>query len=295
MEPTARKPQDMIDTTDSLEAVGACRSMKNFLFWVILIGLLASQSIFWLDHLDRIEKTACASCKAQNNTACMKRSGCSKKSCDKAPPQESTAPSVMMPVPLAATVDVAKEVEQATEDVEQGEPIAVEIDEKILLEKETDRMPAEIPMETRPQEEAKEPFKIPCQIACVIVATCNFIVLMAAILCCLTVLMCLKISLTGRLGGINHITKSFFISLFLVVILVPWQKVLPGVLVGAVWLPGELLCGGWAKAQCSAFWKVLFYARFVGLWIVAVWLLIWSWSRSAKWTRATLRRLGVVR
>jgi len=115
------------------------------------------------------------------------------------------------------------------------------------------------------------------------------------ILYCLSLLMCLKISLAGRLGGINHIARAFFISLFLLVIITPWQVVLPKVLIGATWLPGELLCGGWDKAASSIFWKVMFYLRFCGLPFVAVWLLLWTQIRSGKWTRATLRRLGVLR
>jgi len=108
-------------------------------------------------------------------------------------------------------------------------------------------------------------------------------------------LICLKISLTGRLGGMNHITRAFFVSLFLLVVLVPWQRVMPGVLIGSVWLPGELLCGGWAKADGSVFCNVMFYLRFCGLCFVALWFLLWAQIRSSKWARATLRRLGVVR
>jgi hypothetical protein len=35
----------MIDTTDALEAVSACQSMKNFLFTLILIGLALCQTV----------------------------------------------------------------------------------------------------------------------------------------------------------------------------------------------------------------------------------------------------------
>jgi len=50
-----QKAQDIVDATDSLEAVGASRSMKNFLFFVILIGLLLLQMIFWLDRMGLVE------------------------------------------------------------------------------------------------------------------------------------------------------------------------------------------------------------------------------------------------
>ncbi len=285
MEPTANKPQDIVDTTDSLEAVGACRSMKNLLFWVIFIGLLVPQMIFWLDRLNLVDKSACVSCKAKQ-AACVKCAGCPKKSCEKAPVQEQAKESVSVSAPVSLSAVV-----------EPGEPAAAEIDKELMLEDPADDIPADMPIETQDQApaEPKEPFKIPCRPLSILVAVCNFLVLMAAMLYCLSLLMCLKISLTGRLGGINHVTRSFFVSLLLVMVLIPWQKVLPGVLVGTVWTPGELLCGGWAKAGGSTFWKVLFYLRFTGLWIVAMWLLFWAQIRSAKWAQATLRRLGIAR
>jgi hypothetical protein len=85
--------------------------------------------------------------------------------------------------------------------------------------------------------------------------------------------------------------------MFALVILIPWQVLLPGVVVGAVYLPRELLCGGpgCCDGQLKLFWETLFYLRFVGLWAVVVWLYIWAQIRAGKWARATLRRLGIVR
>ena len=173
------------------------------------------------------------------------------------------------------------------------------------LENETDLIPAETSIQTQDEQAAAEPqdfpqvalslFRISAPFAMGLVTVCNFIIIVSVILYCLTLLMCLKISLAGRLGGINHITRAFFISLFLLVIITPWQVVLPKVLIGSIWMPAELLCGGWAKADSSIFWKVIFYVRFCGLPFVAVWFLMWTQIRSGKWSRATLRRLGVVR
>ncbi|MHC4553016.1 MAG: hypothetical protein ACYSUT_09680 [Planctomycetota bacterium] len=273
MEPTENRPhpKDIVDTTDSLEAVGACRSMKNFLFWVILVGLLVPQMVFWLDRIGLIERSCCPSCASQ-------------------PVAKFSLESFATLPLLTAEVPVEEKA---------SEPVAAEVpdDETVLLEKEIDHMPPEIVEQDQPAQaaavqELKEPIRISCKLACVLVAVCNFLVLIGAMLYCLTLLMCLKISLTGRLGGLNHVTRAFFVSLLLLVILVPWQKLLPGVLVGTVWLPGELLC---TPIKSGAFWKALFYLRFVGLWVVAVWLLFWAQIRSAKWAQATLRRLGLVR
>jgi hypothetical protein len=125
--------------------------------------------------------------------------------------------------------------------------------------------------------------------------TCNFILVLAATMYCLMLLMSLKISLTGRLGGISHICRAFFLSMFVLVILLPWQVLLPGVVAGAIYTPHELLCQWHAKAQISTFWLTLCYIRFAGLWLLVWILLIAAQLRSRKWTRATLRRLGLVR
>ena len=303
MEPTTQRPQDIVDTTDSLEAVGACKSMKNFLFLVILIGLLLPQMIFWMDRLGLVEQKACTSCSMQQSSCPVQKPACPV-SAEAEEKQATPLPAV--PLPLAATVNVAQEVEKVASQVEQDKQSgqAASQEDLIVLEKETDTMPAEIAAEqvavepeaaTNSELDVAALFKVSCKFARGLVVICNFFVLTGTILYSLVLLMCLKISLTGRLGGINHIARAFFISLFLLIILIPWQRILPGVLIGAVWLPGELLCGGWEMLQSSAFWKVLFYLRFVGLWILAMWLLLWTQIRSGKWARATLRRLGVVR
>lgn len=302
MESNAQNPRDIVDTTDSLEAVGACRSMKNFLFVVILIGLMLPQIIFWMNWFGLIEKKACTSCGMQQPSCPEQKQVCPGTVEEK----QTTAPAPAAALlPLAATVNVAEEVEKVAGQVQQAEQAAVTVpDEEIILEKETDYIPAEMPAEpaaAEPEEKTDSDvdvadfFRISSRSAKVIVILCNFFVLTAAVLYSLTLLMCLKISLTGRLGGINHIARAFFISLFLMVFLMPWQRLLPGVLVGTVWLPAELLGCGWCKAHASTFWKVLFYLRFTGLWFVAIWLLLWAQTRSAKWGRATLRRLGVIR
>ena len=313
MENNPARPQNMIDTTDALEAASTCQSMKNFLFVLILLGLMVCQIIFWMNHFGLVDKNGCSACQS----ACQKT--CPQKECSKSQPQAAAVRLISAPIFLAAEVESApaeaepaKPIEQAVNDLVESAN-QTQPDKEILLEKDTDRIPAEIPTEDatpemlNPEaspEEAEEAeqavaidkmalFRISCRFATIAVTICNYIILTAAMLYSLSLLICLKISLTGRLGGINHIARAFFISLFLLVVLIPWQTVLPGVLVGALWQPSAMC--GWAKAETSMFWKILFYGRFCGLWFVAIWLLLWVQTRSAKWARATLRRLGVVR
>lgn len=121
----------------------------------------------------------------------------------------------------------------------------------------------------------------------------NFVLVLAAALYCLTILFTLKVSLLGRLGGINHICRAFFLSLVVVVLLLPWQVVFGGVVAGAVYTPDELL-SSCAAERCGIFAAVLYYLRFVGYWVLVMLLLIFSQLRSSRWTKATLRRLEVI-
>lgn len=317
MEANQARPQNMIDTTDALEAVSACQSMKNFLFTLILIGLVLCQIVFWMNHFGLVTQKGCSACENAAPTTCPK-DPCPGEPKPQAKAQKTglvflaaTTEPARQTEPLATVTEEVKAIEQAIDEIvesaNQSQP-----DEDILIEKEmipaeisTEHASGEMPEPQVPDEETETAeetlqvalslFRISAPFAAGVVVVCNFVIIASVILYCLSLLMCLKISLAGRLGGINHITRAFFISLFLLVIVTPWQVVLPKVLIGTIWLPGELLCGSWAKADSSIFWKVMFYLRFCGLPFAAVWLLLWTQIRSGKWTRATLRRLGVLR
>lgn len=317
----AQTNSKMIEATDALEAVEACRWMKNLLFLLIILAMFICQLVFWMNWFGLVDHSKCHGCVPAQTCpvrpkACPAESECSEK------PQASAA-LMGLPVYLAATVEEqaveqtgvepaeAKSIEESVEEVIGAANVTSE-EKETLLETETDYIPADIPAEDatdemlEPQVSPEEDqaaetedelslLRISCRFACVLVAVCNFVIVAGSILYCLTLLMCFKISLAGRLGGVNHIARSFFVSLFLLMVVIPWQQILPGVLLGSVWLPGELLCGGWAKVDGSVLWRIAYYLRFCGLWIVGLWLLWWANGRSKKWARATLRRLGVVR
>ncbi|MCE5185640.1 MAG: hypothetical protein LLF76_05895 [Planctomycetaceae bacterium] len=291
MEPIPSKPHDMVDVTDSLEAVDAARGMRFFLFWFVLFpGLIVLQLIFWLHYVGRIA------------------------------PKETSEPTVSWVealsqyglISLAAQLpqeQQADEAGQAAAESSQGTAIEQPADAgQQVTQAEIEQGVSEVTgskpdmaaVEPSPDEQPEESgnmlakLKLPFLLAKGIVQVCNFLILFAAILYCLILLLCLKISLVGRLGGLFHITKSFLISLLLLVVLVPWQVLLPHVMVGTLWRPDELF-SGWTNMQDSAFWQVLYFLRFTGLWLLALVLLFWSRTRFVKWRRATLRRLGVLR
>jgi hypothetical protein len=121
----------------------------------------------------------------------------------------------------------------------------------------------------------------------------NAILIMGGVFYCLTILMAMKISLVGRLGGINHICRAFFLSLLMLLLLLPWQRIFVGVGIGSVYTPCEL--AKWTSAGTSNIFDiVLLYLRFSGFWLSILLLLICSQLRSGRWTKTILRRLEVI-
>jgi hypothetical protein len=123
----------------------------------------------------------------------------------------------------------------------------------------------------------------------------NFVLILTAILYCLTMLFILKVSLLGRLGGINHICRAFFLALVFAVLIMPWQKLFPDlVLFGAMFTPAELQSACAKAGDNNLFATILHYLRFTGFWLLVMLLLIFSQLRSGRWSRAILRRLEVI-
>ena len=107
--------------------------------------------------------------------------------------------------------------------------------------------------------------------------------------------MSLKISLIGRLGGISHISRAFFLSLIALVLLLPWQALFKGVVFGAVYLPEELFVEWMFDADSPLINQAVYFVRFSGMWLLTLLFLIAAQSRAAKWSKTTLRRLGILR
>lgn len=285
-----QKAPDLIDTTDCLEAIGAIRSMKNFLFAVIMLCLIVTGIVFWLERAGRIDKSGCTCCGGCAPTAGVCKTG--NLVVDTSAAQETVQPDVAQAASQISAL--AESLQDAAAKDLSSESSAVETVKQTA--------PEAAAKTSQPQPSAQEEtlpgiFRVrpSCNTVVMVVKACNFILVIASTMYCLMLLMSLKISLTGRLGGINHISRAFFISLFALVILLPWQVLLPGVVTGVIYQPKELLCGWSARAKLSTFWLVMCYLRFVALWLVVVWLFVWSQVRAGKWAKATLRRLGLVR
>ena len=152
------------------------------------------------------------------------------------------------------------------------------------------------PREAAPQQPQKAGprFSIKFEHLTWLIRFLDFVLILTAMLYCLTMLFSLKVSLMGRLGGINHICRAFFLSLVFVILLLPWQRFFAGVVAGAMYTPAELLSSCAAADESKIFGAALHYLRFTGYWVVVMLLLIFSQLRSARWAKAILRRLEVV-
>jgi hypothetical protein len=221
-------PNNMMETSDSLEAVGVFRTWKNVFFVIVLICLLLVQAAFWSVDLGFVD----------------------------VPGTVKTDESAQ---PAAADATPASESETADKGLLQS--VVGDFDFELI-----DR----------------------------VVGVANGILIVAGILFALSIFFCLMVSLVGRLGGINHISRAFILSLILAALLIPWQQLFDGSrVVGVVYGAREL--SGWIDAKDDGVPAMIFYyLRFTGLWLVAVLLLILSQVRSSSWSKSILRRLEII-
>lgn len=185
----------------------------------------------------------------------------------------------------------------ATSDSEQIAAAAVEAKEDIKKAAEQVAAPNKpteaVPQQPQPQP-AKPRFRIEFKHLAWLIRFVDFVLILAAILYCLTMLFSLKVSLLGRLGGINHISRAFFLSLVFLVLLLPWQRFFAGIVAGAIYTPCELVRWYTVETTGSIFGIIFYYLRFTGYWLVVLVLLIFSQLRSSRWAKAILRRLEVI-
>ncbi len=122
----------------------------------------------------------------------------------------------------------------------------------------------------------------------------NTILILSVIIYCLILLTSVQIAVAGRLGGINHICRGFFISLVMVIILLPWQKIFPGFVVGCVFSSQDLINAHNFVKTGDALDQFVYYARYCLLWLLVFILLLSAQFRSIRWSKAILRRLEVI-
>ena len=227
---------NMIETSDSLEAVGVFRGWKNIFFGIVLACLVLTQAAFWLINLQIVEAPAAAG------------------------PGESSLAPTPVSTPPGQTANPAAET--GTARAASGGLIA-----KL--------MPS-----------------LDFGYTARVVELLNGVLLVAGILLAASTFFGLMVSLVGRLGGINHISRAFVLALITAVLLIPWQMLGLNVL-GVTWSPEDLL--RWLPTKGTDLWNtVIFYLRFSGYWAAVTLLLLLSQIRSTCWSKSILRRLEII-
>ncbi|MCU0914652.1 MAG: hypothetical protein MUC88_08830 [Planctomycetes bacterium] len=120
----------------------------------------------------------------------------------------------------------------------------------------------------------------------------NGILIVAAVLLAASIFFGLMVSLVGRLGGLNHVSRAFILALIAVVLLIPWQSLGLSVL-GVTWTPDEL--AQWLPAKTASLGNtIIFYLRFTVYWAVVTLLLLLCQARSTRWSKSILHRLEII-
>ncbi len=263
----------LLDTTDSLEAVGVFRGWKKFMFLIVFLCLLLVQGAFWLVNtgLVVVERACCGECQAIAAAAVTQDAN------------EAAATIADPNKQVEAAVAEAVVADLATDDVAADEAAVAEAVAADLAA-DDDAAPKSV-LNVVLHKVTSRRF---CWGLCIV----NAILIFSACLYVLTILFCLKVSIVGRLGGLSHISRAFFLALFMFVLLLPWQRIFGCTVVGAIYTPGELVhC--YSAERADLLDKVLYYLRFSGYWLLIFLLLILTQMRTCRWTRAILHRLGV--
>lgn len=258
------KQDKLLEATDYIEAIGALKAMKNLFFFIILVFLLATQACFWLTKLNCIQLDSEKSESAATQSYCP----------------------ISGVVGLAAGTDEVKvEKSESTEKIVEAAKVLTEDSAAITAD-----------VNVLAQADKTGPFRLTLKSrhVALFIRICNFVLIISAFVYSLTLLIGLKVSLIGRLGGINHITRAVFLSIFAIAFLFPWQVLFNGVVAGAIYTPDELFNCLTKCADASVIQKTCMYFRFTGLWILTTLIFLSAQIRTVRWARTMLRRLGII-
>jgi len=280
MNDTQATPNSLLDTTDCLEAVGVFKGWKNFLFVIVILCLLLLQASFLLVDTGCIEidqasggEPAAASMVAE-------------------PAQEpAETPAVKVPdvpEPVRQLIEEPKVAPESNEPAVPDETVEPNSPAEPISKAQDNKLQRAI---TWPPTELFA--GITFEHLSWLIRIVNAVLILTATLFCLSILFSLKVSMLGRLGGINYISRAFFLSLLMLILLLPWQRIFGGMVLGAMYTPDELV--KWLSIENKdIFEQVIYYLRFSGYWLLVFLLLILSQIRSVRWGKAILRRLEII-
>lgn len=274
---------DMVEVTDCLEAIGVFRIWKNLFAVLLIVGLIVVQVGFWCIHQGWYEVKAPQTGTDPNASSTVIQ-----------PEKPQSTPKVQ-PIQKAQQTQETqgKQTSQPPQPAQPPEPLQT-------------TPPTSASQPSQPTQEAQAPavqeVNIPGrtapkaklwyamtrdQIGRAIDIT-DGILLFSAFMYTLTLVFAMKVSILGRFGGINHICRAFYNSLILLILLIPWQEILKGYLVGAMYSYQDIQTG------LAHMGMIPLYLRFTMLWLFVFLLLIQTQSRTIRWAKSILRRLEIL-
>lgn len=263
------KTNNVLDITDSLEAIGTFKFWKNLSFLILFFSLLLIQACFWLVNTHFL-----------NIGEYRLSQSVPYRSINKGNP---TIDSIYLSESEAYMMEVLSERESEKSAKADSNPNSSQVSLASNVATDDPGQSA---------DQIKPPL-IKLKYATLIMNFLNTIIIFTAALYCLSIVFGFKVSLLGKLGGINHISRAFFLSLVALILLLPWQLIFGRFILGAIYTPAELQ-SWYFNQDGNIIGNILYYSRFSGYWLVVFLLLLLSQIRTFRWKRAIFRRLEII-
>lgn len=290
--------KDMVDVTDCLEAISAFRGIKNLIFLIMLVCLLLLQGLFWLEYTGRVNKDGMPCPLVWNLDdqseppaagIFMDDDGQVDEDIDdeNALAGDNDTSTVVNDDNTAAADTAAPDTGAIKSEIEKKAEIATEKATGSINTRETDADAV------KTDKDSSGGSWLRWQHVFYLIKVSNFVLIISLALYTVLLMFCILISMVGRLGGMAHISRAFIHSVFAMVFLLPWQNFFPGVIAGAIYTPNELLCWQSTSVGPSVLGTILYLVRFVVLWLIVLLFILSAQSKTCRWSKATLRRLGM--
>ncbi len=147
------------------------------------------------------------------------------------------------------------------------------------------------PLQTAPEQ----PDEILADLVKTILRICNAVLVFSLALYFLVQVFSLNIAVVGRLGGLACSSKAVFLSLIMVVLVLPWGNWYAGGHSGVLFSYADLMKTQLQNAEQQTPWHssgwVGYYFRFVGMWLIMLALLVLSQVFGGKAWKQILHRL----
>lgn len=245
--------QDERYSADAYEAYEVYRGARNLFFILMFVGLLVTGVSFWMVNGGLIDSVL--ERKAQSQEAVYVRG-------------YEAGPSGAIPSSAAIMVQAPIEPDGGA----PGESDSSGDDES-----------AEAEPSKRDEDESYKAAEFYYSCVWLMLRAWNYILPFSAVLYCLTLLIGMKLALVGRLGGLANSGRAFFLGLVVMVLVVPWQQMVSTNLWGALYTYQELATKYVQNGDLVE--RLGYYGRFVGLWALALLLLLVAQWRSKQATQ----------